>query len=101
MSFIYGGFDVDRKNTGKETGNKNIFIAETFFLYFFIAERILFPCYCNICILYNVCMFLNTYHDTVEAPHRPECYCLSRLVLTVSSFSTRGIIICISRTSRL
>ena len=32
---------------------------------------------------------------------RPECYCLSRHVLTAPSFSTRGIIICISRTSRL
>ena len=33
--------------------------------------------------------------------HRPECYCLSRHVLTAPSFSARGIMICISRNSRL
>ena len=36
-----------------------------------------------------------------EPEHHPECYCLSRHVLTAPSFSTHGIIISISRTSRL
>ena len=33
--------------------------------------------------------------------HRPECYCLLRHVLTAPDFRTRGIIICMFRTSRL
>ena len=39
--------------------------------------------------------------STAEADHRPECYCLSRHVLTALTFSPRGIILCIARTSRL
>lgn len=33
--------------------------------------------------------------------HRPECYCLLRHVLAVPSLSTRGIIICVCRATRL
>ena len=36
-----------------------------------------------------------------KTTHRLECHCLSRHVLTALTFSPRGIILCIARTSRL
>ena len=38
---------------------------------------------------------------TIDVIHRAECYCFSRHVLAMPSLSTRGIIICICRSSRL
>ena len=39
--------------------------------------------------------------EPLQPHHRPECYCLLRHVLTAPDFRTRGIIICMFRTSRL
>ena len=64
----------------------------------------------NTTIFYDIvvsnCLFVTKISQGIwflrrETIHRPECYCLSRHVLAVPSLSTRGIIICISRTSRL
>ena len=38
---------------------------------------------------------------TTQLVHRPQCYCLSRHVLTVANFATRGIISCMFRVSPL
>ena len=35
-----------------------------------------------------------------QIEHRPECHCFSRHVPTVAHFFTRGIVICMRRTSR-